>query len=401
MLSNMKNVHAWTRGIEVEFDAVNQIRNISGLPILAGHVAVMPDVHLGKGATVGTVLPTVGAIIPSAVGVDIGCGMAAMQTCLSANDLPESLSSMRSAIESAVPVGFNCHDKEINPTHEGPHGRELRARMQELFARFEQLDILAVLGKIDARRIWRQLGTLGGGNHFIEVCLDETGSVWIMLHSGSRFIGKTIGEAAIGMAKKAAQRVGIALPDKDLAWLNEGTSEFNCYVRALHWAQDYAALNRDLMLFRVINAVSAVLARPLQLAKEVVNCHHNYASVEEHFGSQVWITRKGAVSARDGQLGIIPGSMGTRSYIVRGKGNPSSYCSCSHGAGRRLSRGAAKRLFDLNALEQQTAGVECRKDISVLDEIPGAYKDIDAVMAAQADLVDVVHTLKQVLCVKG
>jgi tRNA-splicing ligase RtcB (3'-phosphate/5'-hydroxy nucleic acid ligase) len=397
----MKNVQAWTEGVEVEWDALQQIRNIAGLPIVAGHIAVMPDVHLGKGATVGTVVPTRGAIIPAAVGVDIGCGMAALRTELTAAQLPDSLAAIRASIEAAVPVGFDIHAAEINPTHEGPHGRDLRTKMQALYARFEKLAILSVLRRIDARRIWRQLGTLGGGNHFIELCLDEEGTVWVMLHSGSRNIGKTIGEAAIGMAREAAQRAGVALPDKDLAWLNEGTPEFNLYVEALQWAQDYAALNRELMLFRVLTALRAALAHPIKLTAEVVNCHHNYATVEEHFGSKVWITRKGAVSAREGQLGIIPGSMGTRSYIVRGRGNPLAYCSCSHGAGRRMSRGAAKRLFDVDALAAQTAGVECRKDEGVLDEIPGAYKDIDAVMAAQADLVEVVHTLKQVLCVKG
>lgn len=397
----IQNVHAWVDGVDVEHDAIHQVRNLAGLPILAGHVAVMPDVHLGKGATVGTVLPTLGAIIPAAVGVDIGCGMAAVKTNLRAADLPDSLAGMRCAIEAAIPVGFSAHDKELNPTHEGAHGRVLRQRMTAMYERFERLDILAILGKVDARRIWKQLGTLGGGNHFIEVCLDEANDVWVMLHSGSRNIGKTIGEAAISMAREAAQREQIALPDRDLAWLNEGTPEFARYVQALSWAQDYAALNRDLMLLRIVNAVAGTVDVPLRLSQEVVNCHHNYATVEEHFGSQVWITRKGAVSARLGQLGIIPGSMGTRSYIVRGKGNPQSYCSCSHGAGRRMSRGAAKRLFDLDALASQTEGVECRKDATVLDEIPAAYKDIDAVMAAQQDLVEVVHTLKQVLCVKG
>ena len=325
-MNNIKNVHAWVDGVGVEYDAINQVRNLASLPILAGHVAVMPDVHLGKGATVGTVLPTVGAIIPAAVGVDIGCGMAAVKTNLRAAHLPESLAAVRSAIEAAVPVGFSSHDKELNPTHEGAHGRMLRQRMNALYERFERLDILAVLGRVDARRIWKQLGTLGGGNHFIEICLDEVGDVWVMLHSGSRNIGKTIGEAAISMAREAAQREQIALPDRDLAWLNEGTAEFAHYVQALTWAQDYAALNRDLMLFRVVNAFGQSVGVSLRLSQEVVNCHHNYATVEEHFGSQVWITRKGAVSARHGQLGIIPGSMGTRSYIVRGKGNPLSYC---------------------------------------------------------------------------
>lgn len=397
----MKNVQGWTDGVEVDHQALNQIRKIAGLPIVAGHVAIMPDVHLGKGATVGSVIPTRGAIIPAAVGVDIGCGMCALRTDLSANDLPTSLSAMRSAIESLVPVGFTIHDKEMNPTHEAAHGRVLKQRMDALYARFETLSILQVLGQVDARRIWKQLGTLGGGNHFIELCLDEAGAVWVMLHSGSRNIGKTIGEAAIGMAREAAHKAGIGLADRDLAWLREGTPEFRQYVEALQWAQDYAALNRDLMLFRVTRAIRDTMGREIGSTKEAINCHHNYATVEEHFGSKVWITRKGAVSAREGQLGIIPGSMGAKSYIVRGKGNPLAYCSCSHGAGRRHSRGAAKRLFDLDALAAQTAGVECRKDEGVLDEIPGAYKDIDAVMAAQGDLVSVEHALKQVLCVKG
>lgn len=397
----MKNVLGWTDGVEIEPDALTQIRNISSLPVIAGHLAIMPDVHLGKGATVGSVIPTRGAIIPSAVGVDLGCGMCAVRTNLVAADLPESLALARSTIESYVPVGFAVNKKELNPTHEGPFGRNLKQRMDALYERFEKLSILAVLGKVDARRIWKQLGSLGGGNHFIELCLDEAGAVWVMLHSGSRNIGKTIGEAAISMARESAVKAGIALPDKDLAWLNEGTLEFAQYTEALGWAQDYAALNRDLMLFRVMNALREALGRDIEKTEEAVNCHHNYASVEEHFGSQVWLTRKGAVSAREGQLGIIPGSMGAKSFIVRGKGNLAAYCSCSHGAGRKHSRGAAKRLFDIAALAEQTAGVECRKDEGVLDEIPGAYKDIDMVMRAQEDLVSVVHTLKQVMCVKG
>ncbi len=398
---DIKNVKSWTQGVEVEYDAINQIRNIAGLPIMAGHIAVMPDVHVGKGATVGSVIPTRGAIIPSAVGVDIGCGMCAVRTDLKSSDLPDSLATLRSLIEARVPVGFTAHDKELNPTHEGPHGRVLKQRMDALFARFEKLSILSVLGKLDARRIWQQLGTLGGGNHFVEICLDEASDVWVMLHSGSRNIGKTIGEAAISMAREAAIKAHVALPDKDLAWLTEGSVEFTQYTQALTWAQDYAALNRELMLFRVMRALRETFGREVGANESAINCHHNYASLEEHFGSKVWITRKGAVSAKEGQLGIIPGSMGTKSYIVRGKGNLEAYCSCSHGAGRRHSRGAAKRLFNLDDLQAQTAGVECRKDASVLDEIPGAYKDIDAVMAAQSDLVSVVHTLKQVMCIKG
>ena len=400
------NVQAWTQGVPVEVDAVAQIRNIASLPILAGHVAVMPDVHLGKGATVGSVIPTRGAIIPAAVGVDIGCGMCAVKTSLHARDLPDSLSALRSQIEARVPVGFERHQKALEPQHHGGvHGNELQQRMSALYQRLQGLalvrEVLARRTSLNVDYIWRQLGTLGGGNHFIELCLDESDWVWVMLHSGSRNIGKTIGEAAIGMARQAMEDAGIDLADKDLAWLTEGSDAFEQYTQALQWAQDYAALNRDLMMFCVMEVLNQVLPQPVHALDRAVNAHHNYASLEEHFGSQVWITRKGAVSAQGGQMGIIPGSMGTRSYIVRGKGNAASYCSCSHGAGRRMSRGAAKRFFDLQALQQQTDGVECRKDESVLDEIPGAYKDIDQVMLAQADLVEIVHTLKQVLCVKG
>ncbi|HEU0201496.1 MAG TPA: RtcB family protein [Burkholderiaceae bacterium] len=400
-LNTLRNVRAWTAGVEVERDAIAQIRNIASLPILAGHIAVMPDVHLGKGATVGSVIPTRGAIIPAAVGVDIGCGMCAVRTNLVAGDLPESLSKVRGRIEQLVPVGFEYHDEEINPAHEGPFGRDLKRRMDALYGRFEKLAIVDALGRIDARRVWKQLGTLGGGNHFIELCLDEEHRVWVMLHSGSRNIGNMIGQTAISTARHLAEKAQVALPDKNLAWLNEGTQEFNDYVAALGWAQDYAALNRDLMLFRIMRALQDALGREIESTKEAINCHHNYATLEEHFGSKVWITRKGAVSARAGQLGIIPGSMGAKSYIVRGKGELAAYCSCSHGAGRRLSRTAAKRQFNVHDLRAQTAGVECRKDGGVIDEIPAAYKNIDAVMSAQADLVDVVHTLKQVLCVKG
>ena len=397
-LQAMKHVRAFTDGVEVEHAAVNQIRNITQLPILAGHVAVMPDVHFGMGATVGSVIPTRAAIIPAAVGVDIGCGMLAAKTNLMAYQLPDSLASIRSQIERDVPVGFSAHSGD--PKLQGPYADRLRARSKALYARYEVLSILGRIGKINHRRIWNQVGTLGGGNHFIEVCLDEESCVWIMLHSGSRNIGKTIGETAVGMAKDVAKRVDRALPDRNLAWLDEGSMEFDCYVEGLRWAQDYAALNRDVMLHLVVEALRRQVPQ-LEVLGEVVNCHHNYANVEEHFGEHVWVTRKGAVSAQAGQLGIIPGSMGRRSFIVRGKGNPESYCSCSHGAGRRMSRTHANKVFTREDLIAQTDGVECRKDSGVIDEIPGAYKDIDAVMRAQKDLVDIVHTLKQVICVKG
>lgn len=400
-MAQIDNVKSWTSGVEVDWDTVEQLRNIAELPILAGHIAVMPDVHLGKGATVGSVIPTRGAIIPAAVGVDIGCGMAAVRTEIRAHQLPDSLRRLRSRIEERVPVGFNAHDRPLNPIHDGLRGVALANTGRMLAKRYEALRIMDVIGKHDHRRTYNQLGTLGGGNHFIELCLDESDSVWVMLHSGSRNIGKTIGETAIHMAREIAEREERRLRDRDLAWLDEGTAEFDMYVEALHWAQDYAAHNRALMMHEVLIALREEFGREIATLENAVQCHHNYASIEEHFGRKVWVTRKGAVSARAGELGIIPGSMGARSFIVRGKGNADSYCSCSHGAGRRLSRGAARRAFTVADLKRQTAGVECRKDAGVLDEIPGAYKDIDAVMAAQSDLVEVVHTLKQVMCIKG
>lgn len=400
-LDAVQNVRAWTQGVEVEPDAVAQIRNIAGLPILAGPVAVMPDVHLGKGATVGSVIPTRSAVIPASVGVDIGCGMAALQTSLAAADLPDSLNALRSAMEARVPVGFSMHERPVSTHGDGLDGIALSRRAKALRVRYDSLRILDRVGKFNHLRVWQQLGTLGGGNHFIELCLDEAQRVWIMLHSGSRNVGKTIGETAIAMARTIALQLDRRLPDRDLAWLDEDTPQFDEYVAGLRWAQDYAALNRDLMLHALLQVLAQAFGREVGVAAQAVNCHHNYASLEEHLGERMWITRKGAVSARAGELGIIPGSMGARSYIVRGKGHAPAYCSCSHGAGRRMSRTAARRAFSLEDLDAQTAGVECRKDDGVLDEIPGAYKDIDAVMAAQAQLVEVVHTLKQVLCIKG
>lgn len=400
-LATIENLKSWTAGVEVEPDAIQQLRNIAALPILAGHVAVMPDVHLGKGATVGSVIPTKAAIIPAAVGVDIGCGMCAVRTDLSAKQLPDTLAGLRSRIEEKVPVGFNAHPEPVNPSRDGLRGLALANESKKLRERFNNLRIHAVLGQYKSAKVFCQLGTLGGGNHFIELCLDESDQVWVMLHSGSRNIGKTIGEAAISMAREAAERHDRKLRDRDLAWLDEGTPEFEMYVEGLRWAQDYAAHNRALMLHAVLKILNEAYGREVATNERAINCHHNYANVESHFGRQVWVTRKGAVSARAGELGIIPGSMGAKSYIVRGKGHADAYCSCSHGAGRRLSRGAAKRAFTVEDLAEQTAGVECRKDAGVLDEIPSAYKNIDAVMAAQADLVEVVHTLKQVMCVKG
>lgn len=400
-MHTIKNVKAWVDGVPVEQQAIQQVRNIAALPILAGHVAIMPDVHLGKGATVGSVIPTVGAIVPAAVGVDIGCGMVCVKTTLKAEDLPDSLAEIRSKIEAVVPVGFNYHDKQKSLKSTGLMGMALDRRMKALDERFEGIRILQRYKNFDYRRAWNQLGTLGGGNHFIEICLDEDNNVWVMLHSGSRNVGKTIGEIAINMAKELAIKAELGLVDKELAWLSEGSTEFNEYVEGLQWAQDYAALNRDIMLLRVMEVLKEEFKREVWTKDHAINCHHNYANIEEYGGRKMWITRKGAVSAQLGQLGIIPGSMGAKSYITRGKGNTDSYCSCSHGAGRVLSRTAAAKVFTVADLAEQTKGVECRKDADVIDEIPGAYKDIDVVMEAQKDLVDKVHTLKQVMCIKG
>jgi len=393
------NVKMWVGSMEVEQAALVQIMNISQLPILAGHMAIMPDVHMGKGATVGSVIPTRSAIIPAAVGVDIGCGMVAAMTNLRAEDLPDSLFSLRNQIERDVPVGFNEHAKGI-PSVSGPYADVLRKNLNKTMDAFEHLALKAKLGRADEKKIGRQVGTLGGGNHFIEICLDVNGAVWVMLHSGSRGIGNQIGTVAVELAKEQAAKRGYGLPDEDLAWLEEGTPEFDAYIEAMHWAQDYARFNRDTMMNLVLAGLRHRIPK-MQVVGEVINCHHNFTSWEEHNGSGMWVTRKGAVSANEGQLGIIPGSMGAKSFIVRGKGNHDAYCSCSHGAGRKMSRNQAKKLFTSLDLAEQTAGIECRKDDAVIDEIPGAYKDIDEVMAAQADLVDVVTTLKQILCVKG
>lgn len=395
----MENVKMWVGNMEVEQSALEQLRNISILPILAGHIAVMPDVHMGKGATVGSVIPTRTAIIPAAVGVDIGCGMSAVMTDLTAEDLPESLLSLRHQLERDIPVGFNEH-KKGTPSVTGPYADVLRKNLRKTLDRFEHLAMVNRLGRSDLNKISRQTGTLGGGNHFIEICLDSENRVWLMLHSGSRGIGNQIGQVAIEMAKEQAATRDYSLIDKDLAWLDEGTPEFDAYIEAMLWAQDYARFNRDTMMNLAISAMKRKFPN-MSIVGEVINCHHNFTSIEEHFNEKIWVTRKGAVSAQLGQMGIIPGSMGAKSFIVRGKGNHESYCSCSHGAGRKFSRNKAKQYFTIDDLEEQTQGVECRKDAGVLDEIPGAYKDIDEVMAAQTDLVEVVQTLKQIMCIKG
>jgi tRNA-splicing ligase RtcB len=393
-------VKIWTEDIESE--ALQQLVNLSRLPIVHGHIAAMPDVHTGIGATVGSVIATKSAIIPAAVGVDIGCGMNAVRLSLKAPDLPDNLHRIRSAIEAAVPVGFSQHE-----------AGKMRGSKQERTARVLGRRLDAIAGKHPAlmkmqrhfNETWIcQLGTLGGGNHFIELCIDEDQSVWVMLHSGSRGIGNVIGRYFIEAAKKDMQRHQVSLPDRDLAYFAEGSPLFDDYVEAVEWAQNYALLNRREMMRLIVETLRRELsasARSWQVEDEAINCHHNYVARETHFGENVFVTRKGAISARAGELGIIPGSMGARSYIVRGLGNAESFCSCAHGAGRRMSRTAARRTFSQVDLEEQTRGVECRKDGGVLDEIPGAYKDIDAVMANQADLVEVVHTLKQLVCVKG
>ncbi|MEM7097963.1 MAG: RtcB family protein [Pseudomonadota bacterium] len=385
-------IKSWTEGVAFEDQAFAQVLNVTSLPFIHKHVAVMPDVHWGIGATVGSVIPTKGAIIPAAVGVDIGCGMVAARTTLTANDLPESLSGIRAETEDAVPVGQGEH--KVSP-YKDTYRKSGLARL---------LDKHPKLATMTRGNIWdkavRQTGSLGGGNHFIEVCLDAEDRVWVMLHSGSRGVGNLIGRYFIEIAKEDMRTHHINLRDANLAYVSEGTQHFDDYVEAVGWAQDYAANNRDVMMKLVIEALRKHLP-DFKIEDAAINCHHNYVQQENHFGANVWVTRKGAVSAREGRLGIIPGSMGERSFIVRGKGNAESFCSCSHGAGRVMSRGKAKEAISLDDHAEATRGVECRKDVGVLDESPAAYKDIDAVMAAQDDLVEIVHTLKQVLCVKG
>jgi tRNA-splicing ligase RtcB len=375
-------------------------KNLARLPFIAANgVALMPDVHAGYGSTVGSVIVTDKVVIPSSVGVDIGCGMNAIRLSLKASDLPESLKDIRNQIERDVPTGAGgAHNEKVLGNGNSP---QEHYRLAGGFAHVNQL--AGKIGKVDKllAKAMCQLGTLGSGNHFIELCLDENQDVWIMLHSGSRGIGNMIGSYYIDKAKEEMSRWHIGLPDKDLAYLPEGSPLFDDYMAAVGWAQGYALKNRAVMMDLVLNALRLRIDKPFEVTQEAINCHHNYVERENHFGRNLWVTRKGAIRAREGDLGIIPGSMGQRSYIVRGKGNPESYNSCSHGAGRKMSRTQARRQFTVADLEAQTRGVECRKDDGVLDEIPGAYKSIDAVMANQTDLVEVVHTLKQVICVKG
>jgi tRNA-splicing ligase RtcB len=390
-------VKSWTRGVSFDDNSKRQLLNIAQLPFIHKWIAAMPDVHLGKGATIGSVIPTIGAIIPAAVGVDLGCGMMATKTSLTAEQLPDSLHELRSMIEKRVPHGLVFGGRDTGSWHDLPEAvveawkplNDGFERLCEKYPRFKNTNNI------------HHLGTLGTGNHFIELCLDENHAVWVMLHSGSRGVGNRIGTHFIELAKKDMERWFINLPDKDLAYIPEGSGYFSDYVKAVGWAQDFALANRVLMMNNTLQAMRDVLKLPFSANLEAVNCHHNYISHEHHFGKDVWVTRKGAVSAKLGEMGIIPGSMGAKSFIVRGLGNEESFCSCSHGAGRVMSRTEAKKRISLAEHIQATAGVECRKDESVIDETPAAYKPIDDVMAAQADLVEIVHTLKQVLCVKG
>lgn len=385
----MVEIKYWDSHIPpIEEQAKRQLENLASLPFIHKHVAVMPDCHAGKGCTVGTVVATKGAIIPACVGVDIGCGMIAQQTNLKASDLPDNLFGIRMAIEAAVPVGNSRHHTvpdsvaQAWEAHAIPH-----------FWRYKH-----IAGNTDPAA---QLGTLGGGNHFVELCLDENQNVWVMLHSGSRGIGNKIGTHFISLAQKEMERFFIHLPDRDLSYLVEGTEHFDAYVAAVKWSQEYASLNRDLMFLAVFNVLCDFFPDVKVSSQQAINCHHNYISEERHFGHNVLVTRKGAVRASKGMLGIIPGSMGAKSYIVRGLGNRDSFESCSHGAGRVMSRSQAKKTITLDDHVAATQGVECRKDSGVIDESPAAYKDLDQVMSSQSDLVEIVHTLKAILCVKG
>jgi tRNA-splicing ligase RtcB len=395
-------IKMWTEGVPVEAEAKQQLANAARLPFIYRHIAVMPDVHVGKGSTIGSVVPTLGAVIPACVGVDLGCGMMAAKTTLCASDLPDNLSAIRSAIERAIPHGMTPKTRGYTGRDKGswdspPESVDLAwSGLKDEFAA-----LCETTPRLAKSNHYKHLGTLGGGNHFVEICLDEVGSVWLMLHSGSRGVGNAIGSHFIEMAKEDMRRHFINLPDKDLSYLSEGTQHYDDYIRAVSWAQKFARTNREVMMFNLIAALRSVIHKPFDTHVEAVNCHHNYVQKENHFGKNVMVTRKGAVSARAGEMGIIPGSMGAKSFIVRGKGDAESFHSCSHGAGRTMSRTEAKRRFTVADQERATAGVECRKDADVIDEIPMAYKDIDAVMHAQRDLVEIVHTLKQIVCVKG
>lgn len=384
-------VKIWTRDIDLK--SIDQLKNVARLPFVFHHVAAMPDVHAGMGATIGSVIATKEAVIPAAVGVDIGCGMLAARTNLTKHTFNErKLQRLMQEILFRVPVGFAQRSKENTRWKSCEPFEE---PLKEILS--HEPTMLDPMVKSE----WHaQLGTLGGGNHFIELTADEEERLWIMLHSGSRGIGNIMASFFIARAKTLAKENGEELPDIYLASLKEGTEDFDWYMKAAHWAQDYAMANRQIILEDVLEALR-VLKPSTELEGEIVNCHHNYVAQEEHFGETIWVTRKGAIRAGLGERGIIPGSMGACSYIVEGLGNEESFCSSSHGAGRKMSRTEAKKRFSVNELKAQTKGVVCRKDAGVLDEIPKAYKSIEAVMAQQSDLTKTIHELKQILCIKG
>ena len=393
-------VKAWTRGVQLERQAREQLLNAASMPFIHKWIAAMPDVHFGIGATVGSVIPTKGAIIPAAVGVDIGCGMMACETSLTANELPDNLLGIRTAIEKAVPHGRTMRGGRGDRGAWGTVPKPAEDMWEPLDKGFKA--IVANHPRLEKGNTSNHLGTLGTGNHFIEVCLDERDHVWFMLHSGSRGVGNRIGSYFIELAKNDMRRFFMNLPDVNLAYFPEGTEHFDDYVEAVGWAQDFARRNRDLMMQAIVTAVrdSGQVPR-FEAEVQAINCHHNYVKREHHYGANVWLTRKGTVRARKGDLGIIPGSMGAKSFIVKGLGNAESFDSCSHGAGRAMSRGEAKRRYTVEDHCRMTEGIECRKDADVIDETPAAYKPIEMVMEAQKDLVDIVHTLRQVVCVKG
>ena len=384
------NVLSWLPSEQIEDSARQQIDNLSGMPFIFRHVAVMPDCHFGMGATVGSVIPTLRAIIPAAVGVDIGCGMIAVKTPLTRADLPEDLSDIRKAIEHQIPLSAGRYNRSVKKT--------ARPRIEQLEAKAAALDRLDFYDKISPN--WRQqLGSLGSGNHFIEVVLDEAGFVWAFLHSGSRGVGNRLASHHIGIAKKLMARWYISLPDADLAYLVQDTPEFDDYMADLDWAQEFALLNREEMMERIIRLLQHRCGDFEEV--ERIQCHHNFTKREHHFGKNILVSRKGAIEARAGQLGLIPGSMGTRSYVVRGKGNPASFNTAPHGAGRRMSRNQARKTFTMDDFDRELAGIEVNRSEAFLDELPGAYKDVDLVMEQSKDLVEVIHTFRQIVNVKG
>ena len=396
-------IKEWTVGVPVEDEAKKQLFNVAQLPFIFKHVAAMPDCHAGIGATIGSVIPTQNAVIPAAVGVDLGCGLGALKTTLKASQLPDSLAEIRSAVEKAVPHGRTDNGKINDKGGWGSKGPPdvvniawmgLQPGYKKLVEKHKKLTTLTPPEN--------HLGTLGSGNHFIEICLDESDNIWIMLHSGSRGVGNRIGTYFISLAKEEMKRWYIDLPDDNLAFLPEGSLYFDDYIKGVSWAQNYALINRELMMNAVVKTLKNCRKIPkFETVGDMINCHHNYVARENHFGKNIWVTRKGAIRAREGEVGIIPGSMGAKSFIVEGLGNEDSFKSASHGAGRKMSRTKAKKTFSLDEHKEATKGIKCRKDSDIIDETPGAYKDIQDVMNAQSDLVEITHTLKQIICIKG